>query len=179
MKQKLIISDNFYDNPHQYHRSFFEEKCLITEETVNNISSLLGNQIKIITAFNNILLNQDSTNAITANIMSDWIAVIYLTLPPNCVNKFGVNFYIHSKTKLDSYPNEYVRELHGWKSEKDLELSFNTQNQNDWIKYSSPYVKYNRIIIFSADMWHSYGDGFGTSKEDGLFFQQILLKLAP
>lgn len=170
-----MIVDDFYDIAHQYHKSFFENNCLITEETVNKISTLLGNKVEIVNALNEVLL-ENTKNNITANFQSDWIAVIYLTMPPECVFKTGISFYTHIKTKLDSFPDNYTQELLGFSSMEDITKSFNVENKDDWKKYSDIYVKYNRLILFRADYWHSYGNGFGNDLNNSMIYQKILLK---
>ena len=48
MNQSIIIVDNFYDIPHQYHKGFFENQCVITDETYKKLSNIVGNKIEII-----------------------------------------------------------------------------------------------------------------------------------
>jgi hypothetical protein len=175
MNQKFIIADNFYDIAHPFHKSFFDNQCLITEETTKKLSELLGNEINIIESFNEAI-PENSQNLITANTFCDWICVIYLTLPSNCVSKKGLSFYKHKKTNLDSFPNEYSCKVNGWNSIEDIVDSFDVMNKNDWEEYSNIFVKYNRCVIFSADYWHSYGNGFGNELNNVLLYQKLLLK---
>lgn len=170
MNQKVIIADDFYDIAHQYHKSFFEDQCLITEETVDKISELLQRKVKVELATNEVL---DKPNNITANTIYDWIAVIYLTMPAECVSAQGISFYIHKKTELDAFPNEYVRNLFGFQTIEDINATFDTQNQNDWKEYMNVFVKYNRIILFRADLWHSYGQ-----INNSIIYQKLLLQNA-
>lgn len=175
MNQKIMIVDNFYDIAHKYRKSFFENNCLITEETTQKISHLLGRQVNVIGAFNEVLF-ENTPNLITANSEMDWIGVVYLTLPPDCVFKQGLSFYTHKKTKLDSLPNDYAMQINGWKTIEDLQESFDIKDLNDWEEYSNVFVKYNRMILFKADHWHSYGYGFGNDLNDALLYQKILIK---
>lgn len=170
MNQKVIIADDFYDIAHRYHKSFFEDQCLITEETVDKISELLQRKVKVELATNEVL---DKPNNITANTIYDWIAVIYLTMPAECVSTQGISFYIHKKTELDAFPNEYVRNLFGFQTIEDIKATFDSQNQNDWKEYMNVFVKYNRIILFRADLWHSYGQ-----INNSIIYQKLLLQNA-
>jgi hypothetical protein len=156
MNQKIIIADDFYDIAYQYHQSFEKNECLITEETVSKISTLLQKPVRVVTASNEIL-NQNSNRHITANTLCDWIAVIYLTMPSECVFTQGMSFYIHKKTELDSFPNDYAKSVFGLQTNEDLEKTFNVYNSEDWEEYMNIFVKYNRIVLFRADIWHSYG----------------------
>ena len=76
MNHKFMIIDDFYDNAHQYHQSFFSKQCMITEETTQKLSYILSGPVKVIEAFNEVTF-ENSVNPITANTACDWIAVIY------------------------------------------------------------------------------------------------------
>lgn len=52
MTEQIIIVDDLYDIAHQYHKGFFENQCVITDETVGKISQIIGNPIEIISATN-------------------------------------------------------------------------------------------------------------------------------
>jgi hypothetical protein len=175
MNQKIIVADDFYEIAHPYHKSFSENQCLITDETIHNLSAILNRKIEIIDAFNDVLM-ENTKDQITANTQADWIAVIYLTLPPDCVFKKGMSFYTHMKTKLDHFPDNYAMELYGWKTMEDLEKSFNVCDKNDWNEYMNIFVKYNRIVLFQANYWHSYGVGFGNDLNTSMLYQKILIK---
>lgn len=175
MNQKIIIVDNFYDTAHQYHKSFFENQCLITEETTEKISQLVDNKIEIIEAYNEVRL-ENTTNPITAHIGANWIGVIYLTMPSDCVSKSGVSFYKHKKTNLESFPDDYAKELFGFSSMEDIQKSFDVNNLDDWKEYSNIFIKYNRLVLFQADFWHSYGNGFGSELNNSMLYQKILIK---
>lgn len=174
MNQKIIITDDFYDIAHQYHKSFFENQCLITEETVNKISTLLQQNVKVVAAMNESLSGKQ--NIITANTSCDWIAVIYLTMPANCVFTSGMSFYTHQKTQLETFPNDYAKSLHGLQTIEDLEKTFNVADLSDWKEYMNIFVKYNRMVLFRADLWHSYGSDAEKDLNTSIIYQKILLQ---
>tara|TARA_A100001201_G_scaffold94493_1_gene81930 strand:+ start:79 stop:612 length:534 start_codon:yes stop_codon:yes gene_type:complete len=174
MNQKIIIADDFYDNAHKYYKGIIEGEPIFTDEAPQKISHLLSRQIKVENLFDEHL-TEDSPNPITANIACDWIAVIYLTMPGDCVSKKGMSFYSHLKTGFDSFPNEYARQLHGLHTHEDMQETFNVDIEEDWKKYSDVYVKYNRIVLFSADLWHSYGNGFGDQINNSMIYQKLLI----
>lgn len=171
MNQKIIIVDDFYDIAHQYHKSFFENQCMITEETVNKLSHILQRNVNVINATNEVL-DENSKNHITANTVYDWIAVIYLTLPGDCVSTQGMSFFIHKKTQLDSFPNDYAKSLYGLQTDEDIANTFDIFNFEDWKEYMNVFVKYNRLVLFCADYWHSYGGQINNS----IIYQKILLE---
>tara|TARA_R100000742_G_C4251008_1_gene69335 strand:- start:55 stop:609 length:555 start_codon:yes stop_codon:yes gene_type:complete len=182
MNKKFIIVDDFYDIAHMYHKSFFEEaKEINPQELPLKISSLLNisgqvEQKVIIDAAFNENRFENSPNPIVANPTYDWIGVIYLTLPPDCISKTGLRFYTHTKTGLDAFPNEYARKINGWQNIEDIQSSFNGSNSSNWESYSSIYVKYNRLVLFRSDLWHSYGIGFGTELNNSMMYQKLLIK---
>ena len=177
MNQKFMIIDDFYDVAHQYHQSFFGKQCMITEETTQKLSYILSCPVEIMEAFNEVTF-ENTDNPITANTACDWIAVIYLTMPPDCVSKKGLSFYSHKKTGLDSFPNEYACQINGWQNMNDIVKSFDVNDKNDWEEYANVFVKYNRCVIFRADYWHSYGSGFGNEINNSMLYQKLLLKNA-
>ena len=177
MNQKIIIADDFYDIAHPYLKGIIEGEPIFTDEAPQKISHLLGRQIKVENLFNEVSF-KDTPNPITANVACDWIAVIYLTMPGDCVSKRGMSFYSHLKTGFDSFPDEYARQLHGIQTQEDIMSTFNVNNKEDWKEYSNVYVKYNRIVLFSADLWHSYGDGFGDQLNNSMIYQKLLIQNA-
>ena len=177
MNQKFIIVDDFYDVAHQYHQSFLSNQSLITEETTQKLSYILSRPVDIIEAFNEVTY-ENTDNQITANTACDWIVVIYLTMPPDCVSKKGLSFYKHKKTGLDGFPNEYACQINGWQNMDDIVKSFDVSNRNDWEEYANIFVKYNRCVIFCADYWHSYGTGFCNVINNSMIYQKLLLKNA-
>lgn len=177
MNQKIIIADDFYEIAYKHHKGFVDRECVITEETTDKISQILHSPVKVLEASNEVSF-ENTQNQVTANLQADWIAVIYLTLPPECVFKKGLSFCIHKKTNLDSFPNEYAMELYGWKTMEDLHKSFDVSNLNHWEEYMNIFVKYNRLILFKADLWHSYGSGFGEDLNTSMIYQKVLLKNA-
>ncbi len=174
MNSQIIVVDDLYDIPHQYHKGFDENQCLITDETVGKISQILGNPVKVIQASNEV----ETTSGVVAHLECDWIAVIYLTMPPDCVSKKGLSFYSHKKTGLDSFPNEYACQINGWQNMDDIVKSFDVNDKDQWEEYANVFVKYNRCVIFRADYWHSYGNGFGNEINNSMLYQKLLIKNA-
>ena len=174
MNQNFIIVDDFYDIAHVYHKSILEHNVLITDETTQKLSYILGCPIKIGEAFNEVG-DENRSNDITTNTAFKWIAVIYLTLPPDAIGKKGLSFYSHKKTGLDIFPNEYACKINGWQNMDDIMSSFNPDNKDEWEEYGNVFVKYNRCVIFRADYWHSYGSGFGNELNNSMIYQKLLI----
>lgn len=164
MKEQIIIVDNLYDIPHQYHRGFFENQCVITEETVNKITEVIGNPIEIISATNEI----GATPDVVAHLGSDWIAVIYLTLPLEAHGETGIKFYSHLETGLEAFPTPEEIEKY---QISNLEETFKS-DMSLWKEYGNIVAKYNRMVLFRSSLWHSYASNLNTS----MLFQKIIIK---
>ena len=44
-------------------------------------------------------------------------------------------------------------------------------DRNQWTRYFLSPMKYNRIVIFRADLWHSHNYNFGDNLENGRIVQ--------
>ena len=176
MNQKIIVVDNFYDIAHMYHKSFSEHvKEINPQELPDKLSHILDRPIDILEGFN-IVDNENTPNAITANTGCDWIAVIYLTMPADCIMKKGISFYSHKATRLESFPNESEMDIHGWQNMEDIMRTFDVNNNEQWEEYTNLFVRYNRLVLFRADLWHSYGTGFGTEINKSMMYQKVLIR---
>lgn len=173
MNEKIIVVDNFYDIPHQYHKSFFENQCLISEETVEKITSVLGNKIEVISATNEVL-SEEQTTSVCSHLSSDWIAVIYLTLPLISFGESGMRFYSHFATGLEAFPSSEDLQKHNISEEKLLEI-FDTSSEL-WKEYGNIPVKYNRMVLFRSNLWHDYGKGFGINLNTSMLYQKIIIR---
>ena len=174
MNQKFVIVDDFYDIAHIYHKSIIENNVLITDETTQKLSYILGRPIQVMEAFNEVR-NNNSDNSVTANTIANWVAVIYLTMPPDAIGNRGLSFYTHKRTGLDAFPNDYACQINGWQNMDDIMSSFNPNNKDEWEEYGNVFVKYNRCAIFRADHWHSYGQGFGNELNNSIIYQKLLI----
>ena len=176
MNQKIIVVDNFYDIAHMYHKNFSEPvKEINPQELPEKLSHVLDRPINIVEGFN-IVEKENTPNVITANTGCDWIAVIYLTMPADCIMKKGISFYSHKVTRLESFPNESEMDIHGWQNMEDIMRTFDVNNKEQWEEYTNLFVRYNRLVLFRADLWHSYGTGFGTELNNSMMYQKILIQ---
>ena len=159
MKSEIFVIDNFYDIPLEYHKSFLNNEVKITEETIGKISNILKSNIKIIESNNNIQKEEDESG-ITAHLGSDWIAVIYLQLGYPSFGEFGMKFFSHNKTGLESYVDG---------------KQFNIQDKSHWKEYGKIPAKYNRLVLFRSNRWHSYGKGFGNNLNTSMLYQKMII----
>ena len=150
MNSQIIVVDDFYDFPHQYHKSFDEGKCLITEETVGKISQILGHSIQIVEASNEM----GTDSGVVAHLQCDWIAVIYMTLPLEAFGEMGVRFYSHLPTGLETFPTD--NEMAEYQIDQNELGKVFASDPELWKEYGCIAAKYNRMILFKGYRWHSY-----------------------
>lgn len=168
MRDQIIIVDDLYDIAHQYHKGFFENQCVITDETVGKISQIIGNPIKIISATN----ETQSVPGVLAHLSCDWIAVIYLTLPLEAFGEFGIKFYSHLATGLETFPTQ--EEMVKYKLEENKLNEIFSFDMSLWKKYGRIPLKYNRMVLFRGNRWHSYESTLNNST----LYQKIIIKNA-
>jgi hypothetical protein len=135
MKHKIQIIDNFLDEPLTYKNSHSQDP---TQEISNKIAHSLQS---------NIVLD-------TAQTEADYIAVLYLDFPTECVNKKAVSFWLHKETLDEEYPNETKMK---WLGIKSMEEGYKFDDEN-YEKYMEYFVKYNRLILFDANLFYTDGD---------------------
>ena len=164
MSPEIVLVDNFYDIPHQYYKSFDENQCLITDETIGKISQILDHPINIIHASNEV----GNTPGITAHLECDWIAVIYLGLPLESFGEMGIQFYSHLSTGLETFPTREEIIKHQL-NENELIKVFSSDPEL-WKEYGCIPAKYNRMILFRGSRWHSY------TLNSNIRYQKIIIK---
>jgi hypothetical protein len=168
MTEQIIIVDDLYDIAHQYHKGFFENQCVITDETVGKISQIIGNSIDIISATNEV----GSLPGVVAHLECDWIALIYLTLPLESFGEFGVKFYSHLATGLEAFPTK--EEMVKYQiNESQLNEVFSS-DPSLWKEYGNILAKYNRMVLFRGNRWHSYDSKLNNS----MLYQKIIIRNA-
>jgi len=163
MNSQIIVVDDLYDIPHQYHKGFDENQCLITDETVGKISQILGNPVKVIQASNEV----ETTSGVLAHLECDWIAVIYMTLPLEAFGEMGIRFYSHLPTGLETFPTK--EEIIKYQiEEKEITKVFASDSKL-WKEYSCIPAKYNRMVLFKGHRWHSY------NLNSGIRYQKVII----
>ena len=65
---------------------------------------------------------------------------------------------MHKETQDEELPNETKLKWLGLQSVEEIEKCYDVSKVEDWERYMSYYIKYNRLILFDAKMFHSYGD---------------------
>jgi len=163
MNSQIIVVDDLYDIPHQYHKGFDENQCLITDETVGKISQILGNPVKVIQASNEV----ETTSGVLAHLECDWIAVIYMTLPLEAFGEMGIRFYSHLPTGLETFPTK--EEIEKYQIDENEITKVFASDSKLWKEYSCIPAKYNRMVLFKGNRWHSY------NLNSGIRYQKVII----
>jgi len=163
MNSQIIVVDDLYDIPHQYHKGFDENQCLITDETVGKISQILGNPVKVIQASNEV----GTTSGVVAHLECDWIAVIYMTLPLEAFGEMGIRFYSHLPTGLETFPTK--EEIEKYQIDENEITKVFASDSKLWKEYSCIPAKYNRMVLFKGHRWHSY------NLNSGIRYQKVII----
>jgi len=163
MNSQIIVVDDLYDIPHQYHKGFDENQCLITDETVGKISQILGNPVKVIQASNEV----ETTSGVLAHLECDWIAVIYMTLPLEAFGEMGIRFYSHLPTGLETFPTK--EEIEKYQIDENEITKVFASDSKLWKEYSCIPAKYNRMVLFKGHRWHSY------NLNSGIRYQKVII----
>ena len=163
MNSQIIVVDDLYDIPHQYHKGFDENQCLITDETFGKISQILGNPVKVIQASNEV----GTTSGVLAHLECDWIAVIYMTLPLEAFGEMGIRFYSHLPTGLETFPTK--EEIEKYQIEENEITKVFASDSKLWKEYSCIPAKYNRMVLFKGHRWHSY------NLNSGIRYQKVII----
>jgi len=166
MSEQIIVVDNLYEIAHMFHKGFYEDQCVITDETVEKLSQIIGNPIEIISATN----ETGSLPGVVAHLSCDWIAVIYLTLPLEAFGEFGLKFYSHLATGLETFPTQDEMKKYQI-NENELEKIFDS-DLSLWKEYANIPVKYNRMVLFRGNRWHSYQNKLNNS----MLYQKIIIR---
>ena len=102
-------------------------------------------------------------------------AVCYLNPQEQVIDEAGTSFWIHNKTKMETCPqtDEEAR-YYGYSSGKEAwrtTVYGEGLDRSKWTRYLLSPMKYNRIVIFRANLWHSHNYNFGNNLQNGRLVQ--------
>ena len=195
MRQNIIVVDDFYDNPEEV-RNFAlkaEYPKQIDEYTYpgrNSEESYYSQDIHqsfeklvrepLIPADKNgyfrISLETD-THKQDVHVDPSWEfgAVCYLNTPEQVIDEGGTSFWIHNKTKMETCPQtDEEAKYYGYSSGKEAwwtTVYGEGLDRSKWTRYLLSPMKYNRIVIFRTNLWHSHNYNFGTNLQNGRLVQ--------
>ena len=95
--------------------------------------------------------------------------------PNDCTNGYSGVVYLNK-----SFNNSGTKI---WKSKKTGKITgefgpfFEKYNSNNWTLYKHIQPKFNRLVLFKGDVFHSGDAGFGTTMEDCRIFQTFFFNV--
>ena len=196
MKSNIIVIDDFHHNPEEVRQFGLNAgypvpdegntypgknsaKSYYTKELHHKFENIL--QQNLIPANPNgyfrLSLEKDSFKQ-DVHVDPSWEygAVCYMNTPEQCIDEGGTSFWIHNKTNMDyiSMNPKESENVYGYGSLKEQWHSTvygGGLDRSQWTRYFLSAMKFNRIVIFRADMWHSHNYNFGDCLENGRIVQ--------
>jgi hypothetical protein len=119
------------------------------------------------------------------NLKTTWAGICYLSLPEHYTKEdgsfldSGSKFWKHKETGLEQLPyDEKFLASIGLNGPQDLFKFMNTEgtDESKWINTMSVPIKFNRLILFKSNLWHSQGELFGDSMENGRLIQTFFFE---
>jgi hypothetical protein len=100
---------------------------------------------------------------------SHWSGILYLSRPEDC--RGGTEFFRHLPTGTERAPyNNEEAAGYGFGSAKDMVRSIlDTDSSNDskWEMTMRVPMRFNRLILLRPWLWHTAGESFGDTPENG------------
>lgn len=100
-----------------------------------------------------------------------WSGILYLSRPGDC--RGGTEFYRHLPTGTDQAPTTRAGiEALGFRDGADLYRNIIERDTNDgskWERTMHVPMRFNRLVLLRPWMWHTAGEAFGDSLENGRF----------
>ena len=102
-------------------------------------------------------------------------AVCYLNTPDQCIPEGGTSFWIHNNTGMDTLlDTDEKAKIYGYPSKREhwhTTVYSEGLNRSKWTRYLLSPMKYNRVVIFRSNLWHSHNYNFGTNLNNGRLVQ--------
>lgn len=99
---------------------------------------------------------------------SHWSGILYLSQPQHC--RGGTEFFRHIPTNTDrgAYNDEEARAL-GYPSAKQMiaDVLEDTLDESRWELTMRVPMRFNRLVLLRPWLWHTAGESFGNTIEDG------------
>ena len=195
MRRSIIIIDDFYSEPEKVRQIALNSPYPSPESTYtypgknsqdkyyppelhNRFESILNRKLTPAqpNGYFRLSLESDSYRQ-DVHVDPSWEfgAVCYLNSSEQCIDEGGTSFWMHNKTKMERCPQTDQEAKHyGYSSAKEAwwtTVYGEGLDRSKWTRYLLSPMKYNRIVIFRADLWHSHNYNFGNSLENGRLVQ--------
>jgi hypothetical protein len=195
MKRSIIVVDNFHSNPNEVREFALNQKYpepvdsytypgknsdgdYYPSEVHQKFENILNR--KLVPARPNgyfrLSLEKDTYKQdVHVDPSWEWGAVCYLNSPEQCIDEGGTSFWMHNKTKSETYPQtEEEAKYHNYSCPKEAwwtTVYGEGLDRSKWSRYFLSPMKYNRLILFRAHLWHSHNYNFGDTLHNGRLVQ--------
>lgn len=99
---------------------------------------------------------------------SHWTGILYLSQPQHC--RGGTEFFRHIPTQTDrgAY-NDAEAQSMGYPSAKEMmaKVLEDTVDESRWELTMRVPMRFNRLVLLRPWLWHSAGENFGSTLQDG------------
>ena len=191
----IIIIDDFYENPDEVRKFALESDypdpgSTYTYPGRNSSRSYYSDDVhqkfesifkcKLIAGPNNgyfrLSLEKDSFKQdVHVDPGQLWGSVLFLNTPDQCIDEGGTSFWKHKISNSEFCPlSDAQANLYGFQNANQAwrtTVYGDGLDRDKWIRYLLCPMKYNRLVIFRTDMWHSHTYNFGDCLENGRLVQ--------
>ena len=189
MPTSLILVDDFIDNPHALREAALRltyphgENMFPGRNSVEriNLEGLAGQVSRLVGeplapmpptqahAKCRITLGGDTGKAKVHVDAAHWSGILYLSRPEDC--RGGTEFFRHLPTNSDrtAYNDAEARAL-GFPSARGMTTSILDSDSTDDSKWEMTMrvpMRFNRLVLLRPWLWHTAGEAFGDSMENG------------
>ena len=202
MEELLIIKDNFYKDPDKVVAIAKGLKYVKYEETWYSSAYTTKYGKKVNNPFNGYRYNEEEVITNIEQLIKKRInRDTWYTGGDNWNGAFHMKYknenhtdFIHHHYKPNDCENGYSgvvylnKGFHDsgtkiWKNKKTQKITgefgpfFEKYNNNDWELYKHIIPKFNRIVLFKGDVYHSGDVGFGENESDCRLFQTFFFNV--
>jgi hypothetical protein len=180
MNISLIIVDDFYQDPDSVRNYALSQEfsvrgnfpgCRTAPYLPDDVKLAISHHMQFAGGVTNWCMDSGYSGAFQLTTAGDrswihsdyynmWAAVCYLT--PHAPHSGGTGFFRHRAT------GEHLRSLHDHEG----------QDYTKWDLFDVVGNKYNRLVIYRADLFHTSLDYFGSTPQDGRLFQTFFFDTA-
>lgn len=201
MPTSLIIVDDFLDNAHELReaalrltypdlqgafpgRNSLERINL--DRLVPRVSHLVGEPLGLLTppqshAKCRITLAADQGRAKVHIDQAYWSGILYLSRPEDC--RGGTDFFRHRRTGTERAPlDERELQAMGFETMEQMHREIIERDSSDdsqWERTMQVPMRFNRLVLLRPWLWHTAGEGFGDSLENGRLVYLMFFASAP
>lgn len=189
MPTSLIIVDDFLESPHAMRNAALQLTYPAQDgafpgrnslERINldgltrQVSNLVAEPVAPISPLEShakcrITLAADVGRAKVHVDRSHWSGILYLSRPEDC--RGGTEFFRHRRTDTDRAPLTHVEaQSMGLASMAEVQREIIEKDSNDDAKWESTMrvpMRFNRLVLLRPWLWHTAGEAFGDSLENG------------